>query len=708
MTESRVQMNLSPTERRWLPWFGATGKLRMRWATYLNRHNLAALEQAFEGIAQTRVKLLNNWANQQWAYLEGFARSARDPTAITTDWLRARLHICTDASELFVAAPDGAILASTHQTGERRLPPGVLAGAQATRFLYGPYVDPITVEIGPSSSTFHDEVTLLFLQPVLRAGKLLAILGARVPNDVVGDLIQRENGHVFHESGDNYLFMARAVFDPTIQAGVALSRSRFEDRSFSLGENLKDGVRTPYGTVRVQRHTELELVFNDPSTGQLHPGVRETIRCGQNLYVDYPGYSDYRHIPVVGKGVSFQMPGSPDTWGMMCEADLEEVFRSRPLSHRLARALALAGALAIGGSSALTVGLGLNPPQTLLAQAGFLILAGALFHRLNLKPTSARLAKTNLMLQTIAEGGGNLTLRLDRPGALRDEITEIAQWLNSLVDNLGGILGQVTAINSEISDANASLLCTSQSTRERAREVFDSMQQILGSLGQQMEEIQAASLQADGMRSELARSDTQASEQFAALQHMTANIRSSVGRSADTIVELQGSTHEIGQIVGVIREIADQTNLLALNAAIEAARAGEQGRGFAVVADEVRKLAERTRTATVHIGQMIDSVQVHADSAVQVMRQGMGELEAGLDLAVTAAKERSGSDKLVQGVLDTIDHIAQSSTAHSRHVRSVAGTAESMRAALRQSEESLEETEAAVKKLAVLATQFAG
>ncbi len=708
MTESRVQMNLSPTERRWLPWFGATGKLRMRWATYLNRHNLAALEQAFEGIAQTRVKLLNNWANQQWAYLEGFARSARDPTAITTDWLRARLHICTDASELFVAAPDGAILASTHQTGERRLPPGVLAGAQATRFLYGPYVDPITVEIGPSSSTFHDEVTLLFLQPVLRAGKLLAILGARVPNDVVGDLIQRENGHVFHESGDNYLFMARAVFDPTIQAGVALSRSRFEDRSFSLGENLKDGVRTPYGTVRVQRHTELELVFNDPSTGQLHPGVRETIRCGQNLYVDYPGYSDYRHIPVVGKGVSFQMPGSPDTWGMMCEADLEEVFRSRPLSHRLARALALAGALAIGGSSALTVGLGLNPPQTLLAQTGFLILAGALFHRLSLKPTSARLAKTNLMLQTIAEGGGNLTLRLDRPGALRDEITEIAQWLNSLVDNLGGILGQVTAINSEISDANASLLGTSQSTRERAREVFDSMQQILGSLGQQMEEIQAASLQADGMRSELARSDTQASEQFAALQHMTANIRSSVGRSADTIVELQGSTHEIGQIVGVIREIADQTNLLALNAAIEAARAGEQGRGFAVVADEVRKLAERTRTATVHIGQMIDSVQVHADSAVQVMRQGMGELEAGLDLAVTAAKERSGSDKLVQGVLDTIDHIAQSSTAHSRHVRSVAGTAESMRAALRQSEESLEETEAAVKKLAVLATQFAG
>jgi len=678
----------------------------MRWATYLNRRNLAALEQAFEGIAQTRVRLLNNWANQQWAHLEGFAHSARDTNAITADWLRARLHICKDSSELFLAAPSGEILASSHQPGGRSLPPGVLAAAQTARFLYGPYVDPLTEAIGPSSSAFHDEVTLLFLQPVRREGKLLAILGARIPNDVVGDLIQREGGHVFHESGDNYLFMARSQFDPSIKPGVALSRSRFEDRSFSLGDNLKDGVNTPYGVVRVKRHTELELVFNDPSTGQLHPGVRETIRCGQNLYVDYPGYSDYRHIPVIGKGVTFQMPGSPDTWGMMCEADLEEVFRSRPLSYRLGMRVALAGGLALGGSAALTLGFGLSMLQTLLAQAGSLILAGSLFYQLALKPISARLAKTNLMLQTVAEGGGNLALRFERPGVLRDEITEIAQWLNSLIDNLGGILGQVKLINSEVSDTNASLRGTSQSTRERAREVFDSMQQILESLGQQMEAIQAASQQADDMRAELARSDHQAGEQFAALQEMTTSIRGSVGRSADTIIELQGSTSEIGQVVGVIRGIADQTNLLALNAAIEAARAGEQGRGFAVVADEVRKLAERTRAATVQIGQMIDSVNVHADSAVLVMREGMGELEAGLDLAVSAAEERSGSDHLVQGVLDTIDHIARSSNAHSQRIRSVAGTADSMRAALRESEESLEETEAAVQKLAVLAGQF--
>lgn len=162
----------------------------------------------------------------------------------------------------------------------------------------------------------------MFYQPLRHAGKVLGCLCGRVPNDVLGDLIQREAGHIYPESGDNYLFMAQSRFDLAIQPGIALSRSRFEDATFTHGENLKSGVHTPWTTVQVQRHTELELRFTDPSTRELHPGVRETIRRGENLFVTYPGYSDYRHVPVVGKGVTFQLPGSPDRWGMMCEADL--------------------------------------------------------------------------------------------------------------------------------------------------------------------------------------------------------------------------------------------------------------------------------------------------------------------------------------------------------------------------------------------------
>ena len=164
-----------------------------------------------------------------------------------------------------------------------------------------------------------------------------------MPNDVLGDLIQREAGHIFVDSGDNYLFMVKSVFDPAVQPGTALSRSRFEDDTFSLGENLKQGVHTDFGVVKIRSHTEFELVFNDPATGKLHPGVRETIARGANLFVKYPGYSDYRHIPVIGKGVTFQMPGSPDTWGMMCEADLEEANRFRSVNFLMMSTNLIAG-----------------------------------------------------------------------------------------------------------------------------------------------------------------------------------------------------------------------------------------------------------------------------------------------------------------------------------------------------------------------------
>jgi methyl-accepting chemotaxis protein len=208
------------------------------------------------------------------------------------------------------------------------------------------------------------------------------------------------------------------------------------------------------------------------------------------------------------------------------------------------------------------------------------------------------------------------------------------------------------------------------------------------------------------MRVEMADVFASSRQQFEELQVMTGTIRHSIGHSASTIGQLQQSSAEIGQIVDVIKEIADQTNLLALNAAIEAARAGETGRGFAVVADEVRKLAERTRASTLQIGGMIGNIQQQAQSAVQAMNSGMGELETGLQLAVDAAQDRSGSEALVSGVLATIDHIAQSCDAHSRRIGAVAGTAETMRSALDDAEHSLEETAAAVHKLSALAAQF--
>ncbi|HOP49952.1 MAG TPA: methyl-accepting chemotaxis protein [Ignavibacteriales bacterium] len=129
-------------------------------------------------------------------------------------------------------------------------------------------------------------------------------------------------------------------------------------------------------------------------------------------------------------------------------------------------------------------------------------------------------------------------------------------------------------------------------------------------------------------------------------------------QTANNIEELGKSSNQIGEIVQVIEEIADQTNLLALNAAIEAARAGEQGRGFAVVADEVRKLAERTGKATKEIASMIKKIQKDTEDAVTAMRQGTAEVEIGVTYANQAGVALKKINEETQKVLNLINQVA--------------------------------------------------
>ncbi|MDP2795066.1 MAG: methyl-accepting chemotaxis protein [Sulfurisoma sp.] len=135
-------------------------------------------------------------------------------------------------------------------------------------------------------------------------------------------------------------------------------------------------------------------------------------------------------------------------------------------------------------------------------------------------------------------------------------------------------------------------------------------------------------------------------------------ISRAVGDAAETIQTMGESSRRITGIVQVIKDVADQTNLLALNAAIEAARAGEQGRGFAVVADEVRKLAERTAKATTEISAMIGEVQSSAQSAVDTMQQAVSRVEQGVGLAQRASDSMQGIGASAQRVVAVVNEIS--------------------------------------------------
>ncbi|HEX8964579.1 MAG TPA: methyl-accepting chemotaxis protein [Rhodocyclaceae bacterium] len=700
-------MALTAAERDWLPTWGKTGRLAMRWACHLNRDRYATLEQAFEGFAATRTRILQSWTEQCWHHLDALAQE-RQNAPLSRRALEEKKAFARDFSEIFVIDGKGEVVESTAaaRIGARDLQPRAVAAGLQAPFLHGPYVDPATAALPASTSRFHDAVTLMFYQPLLVDGAVVGAVCGRVPNDVMSDLIQREAGHIFRESGDNYIFMVKSNFDPAIRPGTALSRSRFEDATFTHGDNLKQGVRTSYGTVKVQAHTELELIFNDPATGQLHPGVRETARKGENLFVTYPGYADYRHIPVIGKGVTFQLAGSPDRWGMMCEADLEEAYRFRGIAYQLQKFYWVVVVLAWIAGIGIEELLGLRGPAAHALGLVAVVGGGIAFHRLGLRPLAQRLRATNGVLRSIAEGGGDLSQRLPEAGSGSDETTITSQWINSFIDNLEQIIGRVVRTSGEIAETNAGLQQQSQAAGRTTAAMVDEMRATETSIRQQAEDIAMANRKVEAMREAVARATAESREQLALVHARSAGILDSVGGATRTIRDLEASTTEIGRIGTVIHEIASQTNLLALNAAIEAARAGEAGRGFAVVADEVRKLAERTGAATQEIAAMIAGIQSRAEGAVSSMDAGMTELEEGLRLAAAAASDKKEVQDILAHLFETIDELEAATRATGGRIESIAAAAEAVRQAVDATGRSTLLTGGAARTLDRMVNQF--
>lgn len=678
-------------------WLEAKEGLPLWWSYRLNKSAKNSVEEVFEGIARTRMMLLTEWAEEQWFFLQHMAQEWTNLSTGEVDtYLLRKKQKNRYITELFTINDMYTIDHSTfaghtgHPVNTKIEPAAAEAFRGQKPFLFGPYTDPDTEAIGPRSSSFHDEVTLLFLQPVPNTSQLIA---ARIPNDVLGDLIQREAGHIYPDSGDNYLFMVKSVFDSSIAPGTALSRSRFEDRTFTHGENLKDGIHTKYwGTVRIQRHTEFEIRFTDPATNELHPGVANTIQNGSNLFVEFPGYSDYRHIPVIGKGVTFQMPGSLDVWGMMCEGDLEEVYRTRSIGWRLIGQFMLFLFIGILLQQLLAMVPQIPIWADVLIGLGYGTVASAVFYRRSLQPIIERLRKMTDITREIAEGDGDLTSRLDAKLLFHDETGALGRWVNNLIDSQDELMGKVKAAALDVEETNQSLRKKASLAEQNSILVIDQMGEMLQAIQQQVRDVKQAMGQVDQISYTLAGLEQQSFDQIehaqnevGGINHKMEGIVYKVNDAMAMTDQFKSLSGSISSIVGTINEIAYQTNLLALNAAIEAARAGEYGKGFGVVAAEIRKLADQTTSATKEISDMLDQIEHSSAQVRSAINDSTQEVASGVevvhsvqDVLIAMAQTSDSQPDVTEQMKEIIGNMAVINEQNVQTVEQVDGSAGKM------------------------------
>jgi methyl-accepting chemotaxis protein len=322
-----------------------------------------------------------------------------------------------------------------------------------------------------------------------------------------------------------------------------------------------------------------------------------------------------------------------------------------------------------------------------------LIVAAGVFifiiRHLLTKPVAAMVQTMNQIIST-----HDLTRRLDIKRG--DEVGQIGHWFDELVGSLHKIISDVLSSTRQVAAASTQIAASSEEmaaglTRQeqQAAQVSAAVEEMSASISEVAQKSQDAARNAGASQSEAGTGGKVVAQTVEEMH----SIADDVHKSSQAIAELGKKGEQIGAIIEVINDIADQTNLLALNAAIEAARAGEHGRGFAVVADEVRKLAERTTQATEEVARSIRDIQTETQAAVQRIDAGSKRVKTGVELASSAG--------------EALNRIVSSSQGLAGMVQSIAAASEEQSSASEQISRSVEQITAVTKESAEGASQAA-
>lgn len=553
----------------------------------------------------------------------------------------------------------------------------------------------------------NGEPASFIAQPVMHQGNVEMIVALQLPLEAINSVMQGRGG--MGETGETYLIGA----DKLMRSDSYLDPTNHSVAASLAGTVAANGVDT--------------VAANNALSGQ----------SGTEIIIDYNGnpvLSSYAPLDVLGHN-----------WAIIAEIDESEAMAA-------ANSMLMIFLIVLGAAIAVVVFVGFvisrmiaNPLQAMVpvAQA---VAMGDVDQRIKAisgDETGAVGAAFTDVIEYMKEmavaaekmAEGDFTVEITP----KSEKDVLGKAFSRMITNLSNLIGQVRGVAVNLTEASESLSKAAEQSGQATQQIASTSQQVAKGAGEQSTALQqttegveqlakaidqisqGSQEQAKGIEKTVtsvnqvsasvsqvaenaktaAEGSSQASESArkgAGMAQQTVDgmekIRTTMGVASDRVTELGERSNEIGKIVATIDDIAAQTNLLALNAAIEAARAGEQGRGFAVVADEVRKLAERSSGATKEIADLITGIQNGVAEAVKAMEEGNKEVDSGYQLATDAGESLNEILKTVNEVGKQVSEIAEAAGDLSRISTEMVKATDSVSSAVEQNTAATEEMSA--------------